>query len=256
MKILVTGGSGFVGKSLISKLNKYALSYPTSLELDLTDAKKVKDYLNAHDFDFIINSAVKGGRRIRVDTEKDFYNNIKILDNVLNLKKKNTKLITFSSGAEIYKQDTFYGLSKKICTSLIKDKKNIKNLRIFNVFGELGMKDSFVYSTIEKCLKNEDVLIWENLFFDIYYVNDLINLIDLIIINNSQEYEEIDCVYEKKYKLSDIAKIIKNISNSKSNIIIQNDNSLNYTGNYKCIPDLHLTPIEDSLNNLIQFQNK
>jgi len=118
------------------------------------------------------------------------------------------------------------------------------------------MKDSFVYSTIEKCLKNEDVLIWENLFFDIYYVNDLINLIDLIIINNSQEYEEIDCVYEKKYKLSDIAKIIKNISNSKSNIIIQNDNSLNYTGNYKCIPDLHLTPIEDSLNNLIQFQNK
>jgi len=123
MKILVTGGSGFVGKSLISKLNKYALSYPTSLELDLTDAKKVKDYLNAHDFDFIINSAVKGGRRIRVDTEKDFYNNIKILDNVLNLKKKNTKLITFSSGAEIYKQDTFYGLSKKICTSLIKDKK-------------------------------------------------------------------------------------------------------------------------------------
>jgi len=178
----------------------------------------------------------------------------KILDNILNLKKENTKLITFSSGAEIYKQDTFYGLSKKICTSLIKDKQNIKNLRIFNVFGELGMKDSFVYSTIEKCLKNEDIVIWENLFFDVYYINDLINLIDLIIINNSKEYEEIDCVYEKKYKLSDIAQIIKNISNSKSNIIIQNDNNLKYIGNHKHIPNLHLTSIEDSLNNLIQYQ--
>lgn len=254
MKILITGGSGFVGKSLISKLDKYDLFYPTSSELDVTDSQKVKDYLDIHEFDFIINCAVRGGRRTRVDTEKDFYNNIKILNNILNYKNKNTQLITFSSGAEIYKQDTFYGLSKKICTSLIKGKENIKNLRIFNVFGEFGMKDSFVYSTIEKCLKNEDIIIWENLLFDIYYINDLINLIDLIIINNSKEYEEIDCVYEKKYKLSDIAQFIKNICASKSNIVIQNDNNLKYIGSYKHIPTLCLTPIEDSLNHLIEFE--
>ena len=256
MNILVTGGSGFVGKNIISKLNKYNIYYPTSLELDLTDSLKVKEYLNTNKFDFIINCAVRGGRRTRIDTEKDFYNNIKSLENILNFKGEDCKLITFSSGAEIYKKDTFYGFSKKISTDLIRNRKNIKNLRIFNVFGESGMKDSFVYSSIEKFLKNEDIIIWENLFFDIYYINDLINLIDLIIINNLEEYEEIDCVYEKKYKLSDIAQIIKNMSNSKSNIIIQNDNNLRYIGNYKHIPNLFLTPIEDSLNNLIQFQNK
>lgn len=254
MNILVTGGSGFVGKSLISKLNKYNIHYPTSAALDLTDSFKVKSYLNANDFDFIINCAVRGGRRTRIDTEKDFYNNIKTLDNILNFKKESCKLITFSSGAEIYKQDTFYGFSKKISTDLIKNKKNIKNLRIFNVFGELGMKDSFVFSTIEKCLKNEDIIIWENLFFDIYYINDLINLIDLIIIKNSQEYEEIDCVYQKKYKLSDIAQIIKEISNSRSSIIIQNDNNLEYIGKYIDIPNLSLTPIKDSLMKMILAQ--
>ena len=254
MKILVTGGSGFVGRSIKSKLNKYNIVSPTSVELDLTNSKKVKEYFDINNFDFIINCAVKGGRRTRIDTEKDFYDNIKILDNILNFKNENTKLITFSSGAEIYKQNSFYGFSKKISTDLIKNKNKIKNLRIFNVFGELGMKDSFVYSTIEKCLKNEDIVIWENLFFDIYYIEDLINLIDLIIINNSEEYEEIDCVYEHKYKLNDIAEIIKNISKSKSNIIIEKDNNLKYTGNFKHIPNLQLTPIKNSLNNLIQFQ--
>lgn len=254
MNILVTGGSGFVGKNIISKLNKYNIYHPTSAELDLTDSSKVKEYLNTNKFDFIINCAVRGGRRTRIDTEKDFYNNIKSLDNILNFKEEDCKLITFSSGAEIYKKDTFYGFSKKISTDLIRNRKNIKNLRIFNVFGESGMKDSFVYSTIEKSLKNEDIIIWENLFFDVYYINDLINLIDLIIKKNSQEYQDIDCVYREKYKLSDIAEIIKQISDSRSSIIIQGDNNLKYIGNYTHIPDLSLTPIRDSLTKMILAQ--
>jgi len=251
MKILIIGGSGFVGKNLISGLNKYEILYPTSSELDFTDSDKVKHYLNFHNFDVIINSAVRGGRRTRIDTEKDFFNNLKILDNILTFKQEKTKLITFSSGAEIYKQDTFYGLSKKISTLLIKNKKNIKNLRIYNVFGEKGMKDSFVYSTIEKCLKNEDIIIWEDLLFDIYYINDLISLVDLMIVSNSEEYEEIDCVYEKKYKLSDIAKSIKDLTNSNSSILVEQNNNLKYIGNYKYIPNLSLVSLENGLINVI-----
>jgi nucleoside-diphosphate-sugar epimerase len=252
MKILITGGSGFVGKHLISKFkNKYNILFPASSELDLTNSTQVKNYLNIHNFDVIINCAVRGGRRTRVDTEKDFYNNIKSLDNILEFCNDHCKIITFSSGAEIYKSDTFYGLSKKISTLLIKNKKNIKNLRIYNVFGESGMKDSFVYSTIEKCLKNEDIIIWENLLFDIYYINDLVNLVELIISNSSEEYEEIDCVYEQKYKLSNIAELIKKLTNSNSNILIEQDNNLAYVGNYKYIPNLNLTPIENGLANVI-----
>ena len=35
-----------------------------------------------------------------------------------------------------------------------------KNLRIYNTFGELGMKDSFVYSTINKCKNKENINIF------------------------------------------------------------------------------------------------
>jgi len=251
MKILITGGSGFVGKSLIESFkNVYQLSYPTSSELDLTNTNKVKEYFNLNNFDFIINCAVRGGRRIKVDTEKDFFNNIKALDNILKFKQNNSKLITFSSGAEIYKPETFYGFSKKISTDLIKDKKNIKNLRIFNVFGELGMKDSFIYSTIEKCLKNQDVIIWENILFDIYYINDLVNLIQILLKNNTEKYEEIDCVYQKKYKLNEIANLIKEICNSNSRIFVEKDNNILYTGNYQHIEDLQLTSLNKSLTSM------
>lgn len=252
--IFLTGGSGFVGKSIIAQMSKeYNIQHPTSSELDLTDLSQLKNFIDKNNFQYIINCAVKGGRRIKKDTEKDFYNNIKIMDNILNFINDDRKLITFSSGAEVYDVLGFYGFSKKICTSLIKNKNNIKNLRIYNVFGELGMKDSFVYIAIQKCLKNEDVVIWEDKIFDIYYINDLVLLINLLMCNDSSIYEEIDCVYEQKYKLSDIAKIIKLLSGSMSNIIIENDNNLLYTGTHTKINNLIITPLEKSLENMIRY---
>ena len=251
MNILLTGGSGFVGRSIISHLgDKYNIVAPTSSELNLTNSDEVDYYINKDNFHFIVNCSVKGGRRTNIDTEKDFYDNIKMFDNLLKHVNLNRNLITFSSGAEIYSPTSFYGFSKKICTSLVKNKSNIKNIRIYNVFGELGMKDSFVYASIEKCLKNEDIIVWDDKYFDIFYIKDLIKIIDSLIIKNSPNYEEIDCVYDQKYKLSEIANLIKNLSNSKSNIIIKNDTKSVYTGIFtKKIEDP--TPLNISLKKMI-----
>ena len=46
MKILITGGSGFIGRNLVKTLNKdYDVYSPSSSELDLTDAQQVTTYL-------------------------------------------------------------------------------------------------------------------------------------------------------------------------------------------------------------------
>jgi len=135
---------------------------------------------------------------------------------------------------------------------MIKDKQNIKNLRIYNIFGELGMKDSFVYSTIEKVLKKEDVVIWEDIEFDTYYIQDLINLIELLIENNTKEYQEIDCVHPIKYKLSDIATLIKNLCESNSNIKIEKEGSTSYTGNFQQINNLNLIKFDESLKYMVE----
>jgi len=252
-KIFLTGASGFVGKSIFKKLSKkYDIYAPERKDLDLLNLNQLKVLISDQKFDWIINCAVKGGRRTKKDTSEDFFNNIVSLDNLLNFVNSDCKLITFSSGAEFHKQNDFYGLSKKICSSIIKDKQNIKNLRIYNIFGELGMKDSFVYSTIEKALKEEDVVIWEDIEFDIYYIQDLINLIELLIENNTKEYQEIDCVYPIKYKLSDIATLIKKLCKSDSNIKIGKEGSMSYTGNFQQINNLNLTKFDKSLKFMIE----
>lgn len=253
-KIFLTGVSGFVGKSIFKKLSKkYDIYAPERKDLDLLNLNQLKGLILDQKFDWIINCAVKGGRRTKKDTSEDFFNNIASLDNLLNFVNSDCKLITFSSGAEFHKQNDFYGLSKKICSSIIKDKQNIKNLRIYNIFGELGMKDSFVYSTIEKVLKKEDVVIWEDIEFDTYYIQDLINLIELLIENNTKEYQEIDCVYPIKYKLSDIATLIKNLCESNSNIKIEKKGSTSYTGNFQQINNLNLIKFDRSLKYMVEY---
>ena len=46
MKILITGGSGFIGRSLIKALNQeHEVFSPSSQELDLTNSYDVEKYL-------------------------------------------------------------------------------------------------------------------------------------------------------------------------------------------------------------------
>lgn len=254
MKIFITGGSGFLGKNLINNFNsKFEILYPDSKELNLIDKIQVDNFFSNNKFDWIINCAVKGGRRTKLETSEDFYNNVVSLGNLLAYTNDKSKLITFSSGAEIYKHNTFYGLSKKICTNMIRGKNNIKNLRIYNLFGPFGMKDSFVYSTIKKCLRDEEIVIWEDHLFDIYSVENLISIIYMLIKDNTNKYEEIDCVHKDKYKLSDLAKMIKDFCGSKSKIIIQKQKETNYTGNYE--EQLNFKPItlEKTLYDFIEF---
>lgn len=58
-KILITGGTGMVGKNILEhpKAKTYELLYPNSRELNLLDRKQVKEYLAQHKPDVIIHAA-------------------------------------------------------------------------------------------------------------------------------------------------------------------------------------------------------
>ena len=60
MKILITGGTGMVGKNLIEFLlntSNYDLHYPKSSELNLLDQESVVEYIKFGKFEAIIHCA-------------------------------------------------------------------------------------------------------------------------------------------------------------------------------------------------------
>ena len=64
-----------------------------------------------------------------------------------------------------------------------------------------------------------------------FYIQDLISIVKYFLLVNPV-YQDINLSYKNKYKLSEIAKKIINETNSKSNIIMQDQNGLNYNGNF------------------------
>jgi len=76
MKILVTGGSGMVGKSLVPELNKDSSNTvyaPSHAELNLLNQQQVASYINQYQPDLIIHLAAKvGGIQANINEAVDF----------------------------------------------------------------------------------------------------------------------------------------------------------------------------------------
>tara|TARA_B110000003_G_C16649912_1_gene533718 strand:+ start:760 stop:1692 length:933 start_codon:yes stop_codon:yes gene_type:complete len=80
MKILLTGGSGMVGKNILeySKKNKYTFLSPSRKELNLLDYNAVNNFIKINKPDFIIHAAGKvGGIQANISEPVSF-----LLDNI------------------------------------------------------------------------------------------------------------------------------------------------------------------------------
>ena len=75
MKILLTGGSGMVGRNILEheKIKSHDFIAPSSKELDLLDPESIKVFLNAQKPDLVIHAAGKvGGIQANIDNPIGF----------------------------------------------------------------------------------------------------------------------------------------------------------------------------------------
>ena len=103
MKILITGGAGFVARSLFEVLkNDNTVISCNSKELNLLDTSIVYEYIKNNHFEVIIHAATYDAapKTSTKDPSKVLDNNLKMFFNLARCKDYFGKLIYFGSGAE------------------------------------------------------------------------------------------------------------------------------------------------------------
>jgi nucleoside-diphosphate-sugar epimerase len=119
MKIMITGGSGMVGKNLINFLNsntKHTLLSPSSSELDILEFNSVRKYIQKEKPDVIIHCAgYVGGIQANIESPYNFlYKNITMGSNIIEsaIFNKVPKLINLGSSC-MYPKDLDRELEEK-----------------------------------------------------------------------------------------------------------------------------------------------
>jgi dTDP-4-dehydrorhamnose reductase len=231
MNILITGGNGYIAKSLYNTFkDRYNVTCISRQDFDLSDPFETIKYFSDKYFDVVIHCAVSGGNRLRPDTLNDLDNNLKMYYNLLNCSNKYKKLINFSSGAETTAPETLYGLSKRVISKSISEKDNFYNIKIFAVFDENELDTRFIKGNIKRYINKESMIIHQDKYMDFFYMKDLISLVDYYINNNNMP-KQIDCSYTGLYRLSEITNIINDLDNHKVDVQIKEDGmTMSYYG--------------------------
>jgi len=249
MNILITGGNGYIAKSLSNGLwrgiNRYDITSITRKDFDLTDREATNKWFKDKYFDVVIHTAVVGGSRLHKDNADVLYQNLQMFFNLYDNKHCFGKLINFGSGAELGMPNDPYGLSKKSISKFIDVEPFFYNIRIYGVFNENEWDTRFIKSNIKRYINKEHIYVYQDKLMDFFYMKDLVKLVDYYI-NEKHIPKNIDCTYSQSYSLLDIAHIINNLSDHKVDIISKPFKVKDYIGDF-CLPDLKWVGLEQGI---------
>lgn len=280
MKILITGGKGFLAKSIHEKFkDEHDIDCPSKAQLDLTVREDVKNVLEKGNYDLVLHCATYDAahRFSGKDKTKVLEMNLKMFFNLANYNDLYGKMIFFGSGAEYNRQfwhskmseDFFgqeipedqYGQSKFIMSMFAEQSKNIYNLRLFGLFGKY---DDYRYRLIPnncyRALKNQRLEINQDNSYDFLYINDLLRIIAWFMENSPQK-KNFNVCSGVSYSFKELMEIIEEVSNKDLGILVKNKKDFTeYTGDNKLlletIGDFQFMSMKDSITDLYQWYQK
>ncbi len=204
MKILLTGGSSFIGRNIKEQLgDTFDILAPAHSELDLTDGEAVYNFLQKNLVDIVIHAANVGGNRKR-PADDIVGVNLKMFFNLVRAKPFFKRMIMLGSGAEYDKQQPLvkvfetdfdkhvpgdeYGFYKYVCSQYAAKVDYITHLRLFAVFGKYeDYETRFISNAICRALLKEPITMRQNVMFDYLYIDDFIRILKQIILQQPTE---------------------------------------------------------------------
>lgn len=276
-KVLLTGGSGFVGRNVIehyANSDKYEIIAPTSKELNCIDQEAVYTYLKNNRFDYIFNFAVYGdGLDKSKDPTKMLEYNLRMYLNFAKYSDMYDRMIYLGSGAEFNKQfpicsvkeedvgkiipSEHYGLMKYTVNRMIEKSDNIYNFRLFGIFGKYEPFNRFISNVCIKSIFDLPLTMRQNVYFDYLFIDDFLKILDKFLELDAPNYHSYNIVSGKRVDLQSICLLINKLTNKEHRIIICKEGLGNeYTASNERICneiDIKYTPFEESVKWLYNY---
>lgn len=274
MRILLTGGGGFIGQNIFPILNKdHDVLAPSRNEFDVENQHNVDTYLADVQPDCLVHCAI-------ADPSKPVHAGKSVLQTMLlsfmNLLRYPFKRIIYiGSGAEYDKSSDIsyvreeddgirvptdeYGLARYIMSRLTEKAAHIYNLRVFGCYGPHEPLRRFIHHAIDCCIKNEPISIRKDCRFSYVFVEDLGRIISQI----STEKEPPSHIYNvtdgKVYPLSELARQVQNLMGKNGPITLLSPGWANeYTASNERFvtdfPDFVFTPISEGIAREISWK--
>lgn len=277
-KILLTGGSGFVGKNIRESFlaDKYEISAPSSKELDLSDNLSVQSYFKDTFFDVVFHCASKPAHRNAKDLKDIFEVNMRMFDNLSSLKEKGyfKKFVNFGSGAvfdqsknislvketqiQSFPPEDEYGAYKYKELEFIENEEGFLNLNLFGVFGKYeDWQIRFISNAICKTIFGLPVTLRQNRRFSYLFIDDLMPVLEFFIENETL-YKNYNVVPDEPVELFELAQIVRSIANTKTEIIVAskgygNDYTADNSRLRKEFKDMEFTHLKSAVKKLYDY---
>jgi len=276
MKILVTGGSGFIGRNLVEYLSEnYEIIAPTHHEMDLLDPVQVNEILKNSNIDTVIHCATWDATRFsKKDPSKVLDHNLKMYFTLAHNHQWFRQMFYFGSGAEFTREywkplmpeDYFgkhipadpYGLSKYVMNLHSNCTTRIYNFRLFGVYGKYeDYWVRFISNIIFQCIQRGAIIVDQERRFDYLYIKDLVPIIKFFL-KSDKYHGDFNISTTESISLKEIVEIINEVGKFKSKISIDKKNyNYQYTGSNqklkKTIPHLKITSYEDSIKDFSNY---
>jgi UDP-glucose 4-epimerase len=201
MIVLVTGGSGFIGRHVVARLSRsHEVLAPSHAELDLTDADATRRWLAGKNVDVVVHAAVKPGHRNAPNVTSLTSQNLRQFFAILRCRDAFDRLVIVSSGAvygaqrpiagvreedlgEVLPADE-HGFSKYVEALELQHDGNAVELRPFGVFGpgeDYAIR--FISNACCKALLGLPVTLRRDRRFSYVWVEDLAAVVEKALKN-------------------------------------------------------------------------